>query len=641
MEEVFTNEKEMESEETKGIIEEVSKEETVQEEKDISAEKADETIETEESEAVVEENVEETAEDVVAEENKETEPAAEEETVREQAAEVSEGVTAPTESVPEGVILGMPDSYKVSKVGSDEEIIDLVSKIQKLIDSAIEAIKYFQYEDAVKTLKEANKEVGKISEHEDRTAMENEILSHIARIKWITGQWDKALGYCDSIIELKDITANQIPVIHAYLIKGEILGSRGHYRKAVEIFREALSIADRLGDHKEIAHCCYSLGTYYSRIGETVTGQKLLERARTIAEKYKETPGMKLILANLYNQIGLIHFRKRQLDESQKLFLSTIEMLDDEPYAHEKAEALRYMGVTQSVLKENRSALDYHSKALWIHKQVTNWFGMAKVYNSIGQTCTDIGMVDNAIYFMQKAERICRDLGADAEAANIYGKLGNVFMLKEEYDKAVSFFTRDIEMSKKFGNIRALGFAYHHIGQCYIYLGKNKDAIHHLKHSQELFHKAGDGVNEKSATLTLCAAYINEGNLEEAVNIAQALGQTIPQYEHSIDNATLLMYLGVIERHMKNWADSSRYLNKSVNMLKAQGPSIKLAEAYYEYGLMCLGINDNEGALSKFKEAFKIARDMGLIRQKERYFRMIERIDDLEIVKLMMEELPD
>ena len=638
MEEIFTNDKDMAVEEASEVTAEVSEEKTVQKVEEIVSEKVEETgqaaVAGEEKSGEIQENVETEGTTEIA-----TMPG--EKAVEEQITPTPEEDKELMEDTREGIIMEMPDSYRVSKVGSDEEITGLVARIQKLIDSAIEAIKYFQYEDAVKTLKEANKEVGKISEHEDRTAMENEILSHIARIKWITGQWDKALGYCDSIIELKDITANQIPVIHAYLIKGEILGNRGHYRKAVEIFREALSMADRMGDHKEIAHCCYSLGTYYSRIGETVTGQKLLERARTIAEKYKETPGMKLILANLYNQIGLIHFRKRQLDESQKLFLSTIEMLDDEPYAHERAEALRYMGVTQSVRKENRSALDYHSKALWIHKQVSNWFGMAKVYNSIGQTCTDIGMVDNAIYFMQKAERICRDLGADAEAANIYGKLGNVFIMKEEYDKAVSFFTRDIEMSKKFGNIRALGFAYHHIGQCYIHLGKNKDAIHHLKHSQELFHKAGDTVNEKSATLTLCAAYINEGNLEEAVNIAQALGQTIPQYEHSMDNAALLMYLGVIERHMKNWADSSRYLNKAVNMLKAQGPSIKLADAYYEYGLMCLGINDNEGALSKFKEAFKIARDMGLTRQKERYFRMIERIDDLEIVKLMMEELPD
>lgn len=629
MEEIFTDDKDMEVKETSNVIAEESEEETVSKAEDIIPENEEGTAHHPDQTASFEED----------QENRADEEKAAMETLS--AGKTSGEGRESDENVPDGVIIGMPDSYKLSKVGSDEEIGSLVTEIRKLIDSAIEAIKYFQYKDAVKTLKDANREVGKISGHEDRTAMENEILSHIAKIKWIIGQWDKALEYCDSIINLKDISANQIPVIHAYLIKGEILGNRGNFRKAVEIFREALSIADRMEDHKEIAHCCYSLGTYYSRIGETVTGQKLLERARTIAEKFKETPGMKLILANLYNQIGLIHFRKRQIEESQKFFINTIDMLDDEPYAHEKAEALRYMGVTRSVQKENRSALDYHSKALWIHKQVSNRFGMAKVYNSIGQTCTDIGMLDNAIYFMQKAERICRDLGAEAEAANIYGKLGNVFILKEEYDKAVTFFSRDIEMSKKFGNIRALGFANHHMGQCYIYLGRNKDAIDHLKHSQELFHKAGDAVNEKTATLTLCAAYINEGNLDEAVSITQILGETIPQYEYSIESASLLMYLGVIERHMKNWADSSRYLNKAVNMLKAQGPGIKLAEAYYEYGLMCLGINDNEGALSKFKEAFKIARDMGLVRQKERYFRMIERLDDLEIVKLMMEELPD
>ena len=553
----------------------------------------------------------------------------------------SEKTKKESETVPDGIILDMPDSYEISGKGSTEDKDDIKSRVQGLIDYAMEFVYNFDYDEALKTLKEANKEVEKISGAAERTTLENEVISHIARIKWITGKWDKALKYCDSIIELKEISSNQTPAIHAFLIKGEILGNRGHYRKAVEICRDALSLADKIGDKKEIADCCYSLGTFYSRIGEAVTGQKLLERAHKIAKDNIDVQGMKTILAKLNNQLGLVHFRKRQLEESQKLFQQTIEMLEDKPYAPERAEALRYMGVTESIQKENKSALSYHSKALWIHKQSGNKFGQAKAYNSIGQTCADIGKLDNAIHFMQKAERICRELGADAEAANIYGKLGNVFTLKEEYDKAVLFFTRDIEMSKKFGNIRALGFANHHIGQCYIYLGRNADAIKHLKHSAELFRKAGDQVNERSTTLNLCAAYINEGNLDEAVSIAEKLGQVISLNERSLENATLMMYQGVIERHMKNWADSSRYLNKAVNILKAQGKTIKLAEAYYEYGLMCLGINDNEGALSKFKEAFKIARDMGLTRQKERYFRMIERIDDLEIVKLMIEELPD
>jgi tetratricopeptide (TPR) repeat protein len=305
----------------------------------------------------------------------------------------------------------------------------------------------------------------------------------------------------------------------------------------------------------------------------------------------------------------------------------------------ERAEALRYMGITESARREYRTAMEYHYQALWIYKQLKYRLGQAKVYNSIGQTCADLSKLDVAIHYLEKAEAICRELAADAEAASIYGKLGNVYMLREEYDKAKSLFTKDIELSKKFDNTRAMAFAYRNIGECNIYLGNNNDAIENLRHSAELFKKIGDPVNEKKIMLNLCAAYINDGNLEESEKAADQLNELIPAREKSQDAANLIMLQGIIERYRKNWAQSSKLFNDSIDMMKALGKSHKLSEAYYEYGLMCLGIHDKEGALSKFREAFKIARELGLPRQKDRYFKIIERIEELEIIKLLIDEI--
>jgi tetratricopeptide (TPR) repeat protein len=99
------------------------------------------------------------------------------------------------------------------------------------------------------------------------------------------------------------------------------------------------------------------------------------------------------------------------------------------------------------------------------------------------------------------------------------------------------------------------------------------------------------------------------------------------------------MLRGVIERHKKNWPEASMLLNQSIDIFKSKGKSVLLAEAYYEYGLLSRGINDREGALTKFKEAFRIARDLGLQRQRERFFMIIERIDEREIVKMLIEEI--
>jgi tetratricopeptide (TPR) repeat protein len=516
---------------------------------------------------------------------------------------------------------------------------EIRSEVQKNIENARDSIKYFEYDEALKMLETASSALYKLDGEQEKNKLELEIIYLRATIEWLLGRWEEALTYLNNIIEKKDTASHKKLLIHAFIYKGEILGARGHYTDAVDLLKEGLSIADSLGDLTETAHCCQLLGTFYSRIGESVTGKKLIERSQRIAEANPGEPGMKRVLASNNNQMGLAHFRNRHLDDAQVSFNKSLEMLEDEPFTMERAEALRYMGITESARREYRTAMEYHYQALWIYKQLKYRLGQAKVYNSIGQTCADLSKLDVAIHYLEKAEAICRELAADAEAASIYGKLGNVYMLREEYDKAKSLFTKDIELSKKFDNTRAMAFAYRNIGECNIYLGNNNDAIENLRHSAELFKKIGDPVNEKKIMLNLCAAYINDGNLEESEKAADQLNELIPAREKSQDAANLIMLQGIIERYRKNWAQSSKLFNDSIDMMKALGKSHKLSEAYYEYGLMCLGIHDKEGALSKFREAFKIARELGLPRQKDRYFKIIERIEELEIIKLLIDEI--
>ncbi len=511
--------------------------------------------------------------------------------------------------------------------------------VRGMLARIAESIKYFEFDEARSVLEKVSDELGNITDDPDYSLLEMEFLCHRARVNWIVGNWTKALMDLEQIEQMKDDVADKTFLIKAHLIRGEILGNRGNYRGAVDTLMEGLSLADRMENHKQIARTCWALGKFYSRMGESSTGRRLLERAKLISDEHQDLPGMKPVMAAINNQIGLGHFRKKELDKAQLYFQETIDQLGEETYTFERAEALRYLGITRSILGDHKAALEYHSEALWVYQKNGYRLGQAKVFNSIGQTCLSLSRLNEAIHFMEKAERICRDLEADAEAATIYGKLGNVNMIKEEYDKAERFFTRDLEMCKKFGNVRAMAFACANLGECSIYLGKAEQAASFLNQSLELFRKVSDPINEQRVLLLLVKAQINNGRLEEAESLIEKLTGIISPREKSTDLGSLYMLQGVIYRHRKNWADASTNLNKSIEIFKGKGKSVHLGEAYYEYGLLSLGINDREGALAKFKEAFRIARDLNLIRQRQRFFRIIERIDEREIVTMLIEEL--
>src|SRR5690606_29213479 len=100
-----------------------------------------------------------------------------------------------------------------------------------------------------------------------------------------------------------------------------------------------------------------------------------------------------------------------------------------------------------------------------------------------------------AIFSFKKAESICRRLGANSELATLYGKLGQVYMIREDYETAVKYFRRDLDISSRNGNYYALGYSYRNLGRSLIQVGITEEAITNLKESIGLFQYVEDHLN--------------------------------------------------------------------------------------------------------------------------------------------------
>ncbi|MFP4496571.1 MAG: tetratricopeptide repeat protein [Vulcanimicrobiota bacterium] len=528
-------------------------------------------------------------------------------------------------------------SEQVNSENTNQEKID---KIKSIHNEANDSIKYFEYGEALEKLQEAEILMEELTDSpEVYRNLKLKNLDLAGHIQQITGKWTQALRIYKSMLDLQEFVENKRPIVTAYLGKGEILSNRGSYMAALDNMKEGLILSEKTGDPLYIARCYISLGGLYSSMGEFETGKRLLEKAKTIINEHKDMEGMEFVQASENNQLGLKFFRNKEFEKAREQFQTTIEIMETYPYSFERAEALRYIGIVNSIQSEYKAALEHHSEALWIYQYSGYKLGQAKIYNSLGQACLSISRLNEAVHFMEKAESVCRIMEADAISATLYGKLGKVYMMKEEYDKAERFFTRDVDMCKKFENYRAMAFATANLGECSIYLGKNKQAIDYLKQSIELFRKKGDKPNQQRVGLLLVKAHINDGKLDDASRKLEELSEMINTREISSEAGVYLMLDAIIERHNKDWEKASQYFTRAIEVLKTKKDRFQLAEAYYEFGLLSLGLKDKDGALAKFKEAFRIARDLNLQKQRARYFSMIERIDEREIVKMIMEEL--
>jgi len=519
------------------------------------------------------------------------------------------------------------------------ETSTIEQSVQNKIEEA-EALRLkVDYDKALAALDEALEKLKASPDSAGLVAPHVQALLKQAEIFKMTGRWKDAMADLEKALQLPADEKSKGEVIKIHITKGEFLSFFGEYTESIRSFEAALEAARERNIAEELALCYLHLGTVKARTGDQQAGKDLIEQCLDVVKELKETWETRSLKASALSQVGLQCFRKGKFDEAVSHYEKAISILEEREDSLEKAEAYRYIGVIHSIKSNYREALSYHQKALQIVSHARYTFGMAKVYNSIGQLCLDVQKLDEALFFMGKAERICRELGADAEAATIYGKLGNIFMQKEDYENAVTYHLKDLEMCKRFQNNRALAYTYRNLGLSYLHSDRTEQAISYLKEGLERFREFQDTVNVGRIYIDLCNAYLAEENVEEAEKAGQQALSSLEKYPQSPDTAYAKTLCGVIARKKKDFDLAYRFFTESMEILGWKEPSTRLIETHHELGILYLEMNDLKKALVNFKIALRTARDMGLKKQVEKNLKVVEKIDEMEIVNIILEEL--
>ena len=85
---------------------------------------------------------------------------------------------------------------------------------------------------------------------------------------------------------------HEIPEIRA----GQPRGGRGDLTQAEAAYREALALAERIGEPQLIVPCYDGLATIYLDRGDRVRAEELMERARQLCERTGLDPDTLLLL---------------------------------------------------------------------------------------------------------------------------------------------------------------------------------------------------------------------------------------------------------------------------------------------------------------------------------------------------------
>ncbi len=449
----------------------------------------------------------------------------------------------------------------------------------------------------------------------------------------ILGRWAQAELDARTVLDLagqpEDVTAR------AHFLLGEVMASRGDPEAAFASLQRALNLAPVKGVLRGQILC--RLAALAGRTGSADEAQSLVDE--TMAGLKPKTPEERELLAGLIIQSGLCHLRRSQLQAAEESFEKAIAALKGAS-SLEEANAQRYLGVVNSLRGRHRTALLYHLAAYDLFHKAGCRYGLARTYESIGRTYLVFNRLEESLFCLKRSAGMCEKLGAEAELATIYGKLGHVHFVREEYEKAASYFRRDLKTSTRFKNDYALGFALRNLGRCEAALGLMASAVQHLEASLELFEKVRDALNLGRVQMDLCQAYTRYGKLEEAQEACERARSLMAQLGMDREVAFLNLLMGQVARKSGREREAEKLLKQSVEQLTDMPSPAWLAEAYFELGELYRFARP-QAALEAYQHAFRTVRRAGLAREEGRYLAALERFDPHALFATLMDNVSD
>jgi tetratricopeptide (TPR) repeat protein len=326
---------------------------------------------------------------------------------------------------------------------------------------------------------------------------------NFANVLYTVGRWNDAETIFRSIIHKKDNA--EIPLIIESEIAfckqslANLLIDKSEYKEARMLFREAGKVFNKLGLKKEFSNIIGNIGTIFFKQGDYNKAfryyQDQLKRCRNLHDKKGEIIGL--------GNIGIIYRLRREPDKAMEYYRESLKLSIEIDYKHGIARAYGNLGLVYKSEGDIKNAMNYYQKSLDEFYHIGDKKGIAINLNNLGNFYSDLGKYDEALKSYKDMLKITQEIGyvlgnayAYQNIGTTYSEIGNFvladkylkqglriseriddkagisssmeyialnYLRSKDYDKAIEYFDKTIEICKVDNNLRfSLSYYYNY-----------------------------------------------------------------------------------------------------------------------------------------------------------------------------------
>ncbi|ETO10615.1 hypothetical protein RFI_26762, partial [Reticulomyxa filosa] len=278
-------------------------------------------------------------------------------------------------------------------------------------------------------------------------------LNKVIKSYFEKGDYDKSIEYSEKSLKI-------------------FLDKLGHYHPKLVISYNNLGIAYRIKEEYDKAIECHekSLKILFDK-SEYDHVDAIEYHEKSLKISLSNLGSEHIDIAHLYNNLGLLYFKKREYNKAAEYFEQSLKIfLDKLEHDHPNvADAYNILGYIYDKKREDNKAIKYYEASLniYLSKLGYDHSNVAILYNNLGVLYLKKGEYNKTIEYLENALKInLNKLGPSHDIAYIYRNLGSSYDMKGEDDKASECHEKSLQIM-----LGILGSDHHDIAAFYNSLG--------------------------------------------------------------------------------------------------------------------------------------------------------------------------
>ncbi|WP_291725091.1 tetratricopeptide repeat protein [Bernardetia sp.] len=229
------------------------------------------------------------------------------------------------------------------------------------------------------------------------------------------------------------------------LLMGRYYWYKTENQEGTKVFEEVLALAKKIDDKDLLARAQHQSGVFYSEMGDN---QKALNNLFG-ALKYYEENKISNSLPSIYTDIGVLYYEQQLLEKAKLYHQKVLDISKKENKLAFKMRAYNNLGIIYLAEKNYQEALNNYKAALKINETIRHKQGDVIIFGNVAESFNYLEQYDSAIFYAQKSIEIAKETDFKRGLVRSKTILGDAYLKTNALSKALRELEEGLYVAKE------------------------------------------------------------------------------------------------------------------------------------------------------------------------------------------------